>query len=233
MALDWRGALAYPFRGPKRERPVLATWVLFLIGTVVPVMPHVPAVGLIVPLLAVLAAMGYLVRVLVASERGEPAPPLVPAPLALLRDGAGCLLVSVAYLAIPFVLLAVTVHGALFTDRVPDPGSPSTVAIYAGSTAVLVLSLLGAYLLPIGLATYGARGSLRAAFSRSSLWVVGTHAAYFAGWSVAFGTFGFVGAIAVALASAHAGGPVLATGLLAYVSLFTVHVLGRAIARAR
>lgn len=233
MAVDWRGALAYPFRGPQRERPVVATWVLFMVGTVVPVLPHVPALGLIVPLLAVVAATGYLLRVLVASERGQPAPSLVAAPLELLRDGAGCLLVSVAYLAIPFVLLAVTVHGALFTDRVPDPDSFSTLTIYAGSTAVLVLSMLGAYLLPIGLATYGTRGSLRAAFSRSALRIVGTHAAYFAGWTAAFGTFGFVVAIAVPVASAHAGGPVLATGLLAYVSLFTVHVLGRAIARTR
>jgi len=232
MAVDWRGALAYPFRGPERERPVVATWVLFLLGTVVPVLPQVPALGLIVPLLAVVAAMGYFLRVLVASERGESAPPLLVAPLELLRSGAGSFLVSVVYLAIPFVLLTVTVHGALLTDRAPDTDSFSTLTIYAGSTAVLALSLLGAYLLPIGLATYGTRGSIRDAFSRTPLRVVGTHAAYFAGWTAAFGVFGFVVAIAVAAATAHALGPVLATGLLAYVSPFAVHVVGRAIARA-
>lgn len=233
MAYNWRGALVYPLSGPGRERPVIGMWVLCLVGTVVPLVPVVPALGLLVPTLTTVSAVGYLLRVLVASERGDPAPRLLSKPLALVRNGVGALVVAGVYLAIPVLLLVVTVHGALVTDRVPDADSFSTLAIYAGSTTVLVLSLAGAYTVPIGLATYGERRSVRSAFSRRELRTVGTHAAYFAGWTATMGLFAFVLAIAVGVGSAHVGGPVVATGLLAYASVVTAHVLGRAIARAR
>lgn len=230
---DPRGALAYPVRGPGGERPLLATWVCLLVTGAVPLLRFLNVLGLLGSLLVTVPVVGYLVRVLAASERGDPAPRFLVEPVSLLRRGGGGLVLTVVYLAIPFALLAITVYGAIWTDRVPDLDSFSTLTIYAGSTMVIVLSMLGAYLLPVGLANYGRTGSLRAGVSRSGLRPILTNAAYFAGWTAAFGVVGFVTAIAVAVYGTTQVGPLVATGLLAYTLLFTVHVLGRALARTR
>lgn len=230
---DWRGALAYPFRGPERERPFVVVWILLLVAAAVPLLRFVSVLGPLASLLLLLPVVGYLLRVLAASERGEPAPPFLAAPMDLLRRAIGGTVVSLAYLAIPFVLLMVTIYGAIYTERVPDPNSFSSVTIYAGSTAVLFMSLLGAYVLPIALSKYLDTGSLRSAFTRRYLRTIGLDAAYFAGWTAAMGIFGFVAAIAAGVATATRAGPILASGLLAYTLLFTVHVWGRSLARAR
>lgn len=233
MAVDWRGALAYPIAGPERERPLVATWVLLLVATVVPLLPAVAWLGLLVPVLAIVLATGYLVRVLAASQRGDPAPPVLADGWALLRDGLAGLLIGVAYLAIPVALLAGTVYGAIWSGRVAEPDAFSTLTIYAGSTAVLVLSGLGAYLLPIALASYARGPSLPAAVSRRDLSGAATHGAYFAGWTAGVGLLGTGAGVAVGVGSIHRVGPVLATALLAYVAVVTVHVWGRALARVR
>ena len=233
MAVDWRGALAYPFRGPERERPVVATWVLLLLAVAAPALRFVNVLGLAASLLFAVPVVGYLVRVLVASENGEPAPGLLTNWPQLLRQGLAGLVVCFVYLVIPFVLLAITIYGALYTDQVPDPNSFSNLTIYAGSTAVLTMALIGAYLLPIALASYGQRNSLHAAFSGSALRAVVTKAAYFAGWTTALGVFGFVASIALGVSGAHRGGPLVGTAIVAYLLLFTVHVWGRALARVR
>ena len=231
--VQWRRSLAYPFRGPERERPVVATWVLFLVGTIVPILPVVPVVGWLVPIGAGVAILGYLLRVLAASERGDPAPALLDRPLELVRSGLGGLLVTAVYLVVPFLLLLLSIYGAIYTDRVPDPNSFDAVTIYAGSTAVLALSLLGAYLLPIALSNYVGSGSLRTAFTRRDFRRVGINGAYFAGWTLAFvGLLSTIG-LAAGIASLHRGGPVITTAILAYGSILSVFVWGRSLARAR
>lgn len=230
---NWRGALIYPVGGPERELPVVTVWVCLLLAVAAPMLRFVNALGLLASVLFLVPVAGYLVRLLVASEDGEAAPRLLDDPTALLRQGLGGLLVSVVYLAVPFLLLLITIYGALYTEQTPDPNAFSSLTVYAGSTAVLVLSLVGAYLLPIALASYGQAASLRAAFSWSRLRPVITRAAYFAGWTGGVGTFGFVTGIAVAIAGAHRGGPIVGTAIVAYTLLFTVHVWGRALARAR
>lgn len=230
---DWRGALTYQFGGPERELPVVTVWVCLLLAIAAPILRFVNALGLLASVLFLLPVFGYVVRLLVASEDGEEAPSLLDDPLRLLRRGVGGFLVTFVYLAIPFVLLLVTIYGALYTEQTPDPNSFSSITIYAGSTAVLVLALTGAYLLPIALGSYGQERSLRAAFSWSRLRPVITKAAYFAGWTAGVGIFGFVTAIAVNLSSVHRGAPIVATAMVAYTLLFTVHVWGRALARAR
>jgi len=230
---DWRAALTYPFGSPERELPVVTVWVCLLLAIVAPILRIVSALGLLASVIFLLPVFGYLVRLAVASEEGQAAPFLLEDPFGLLRRGLGGFLISFVYLIVPFVLLLVTIHGAIYTDQVPDPNSFSVLTIYAGSTAVLVLSLTGAYLLPIALATYGQEGSLRAAFSWSRLRPVTTKAAYFAGWAAGLGIFAFVTAIAVGLSGVHRAAPIIATAMMAYTLLLVVHVWGRALARAR
>lgn len=229
----WRSVLTYPFRGPEGERPVVATWVLLLLAVSAPVIRFVSVLGLAASLLFAFPLVGYLIRVLVVSENGTPAPPLLGDSLTLLRQGVGGLVICFVFLAIPFTLLAVTVYGALYTDQTIDPDAISNLVIYAGSITVLMLSFLGAYLLPVGLATYGQRGSLRAAFSPGEIRSVITHAAYFSGCTASFGVLGFATAIAVEISGVHRGGPVLGTAIVAYSLLVTVHIWGRMLARAR
>lgn len=230
---DWRGALTYPFRGPERERPFLLVWVLLLFAVAAPTLRLVAAVAPLVAIAVAVAVVGYLLRVLDASERGEPAPPVLADWTNLVRRGVGGVVVTAAYLAIPLVLLGVTVYGAVYTDRVPDPNSFSSVTIYAGSTAVLTASLLGGYLLPIALSRYVRTGSLRAALSRGEFRALGVDAAYFAGWTAAFGGFLFAVAIAGGLATRHRAGPLVATALVAYAAVLVAFTWGRSLARAR
>lgn len=230
---DWRGAVAYPFGGPERERPFVVLWILLLLVTATRRLRYVDAVGVVGVIGLLTPIAGYQVRLLVASENGDPAPAVLADFRGLLRRGVGGLSISACYLVVPVVLLAVTIYGALYTDRAPDPTSVSSLVVYAGSTAVLSASLVGAYLLPIALAAYGRTGSLRAAFSRDALRAVATKGAYFAGWTAAVGSFGFVAAVAASVAGVARVGPVVATALLAYASMVTTHVWGRALARAR
>lgn len=230
---DWRGAIAYPFRGPERERPFLALWILLLLATAAPRLRYVGAVGVVGSVLLSIPVAGYQVRLLVASEDGDPAPALLVDLVGLLRHGVGGLVVAACYLAGPFALLAVTVYGALYAERVPDPNSFSSLVVYAGSTTVLSVSLVGAYLFPIALATYGKTGALRSAFSGTTLRGAATNGAYFAGWAAAVGAFGFVVAVAASVAGVTRAGPVVATALSAYALMFVAHVWGRALARVR
>lgn len=227
---DWRGAIAYPFRGPERERPFLVVWILLLLATAAARIRYVGVVG---SALLSIPVVGYQVRLLVASENGDPAPTLLVDPVALFRHGVGGLVVAACYLAVPFALLAVTVYGALSAERAPDPDSFSRLVIYAGSTTVLSVSLVGAYLFPIALATYGRAGALRSAFSGAALRGAATSGAYFAGWTAAVGTFGFVAAVAASVAGVTRAGPVVATALSAYALLLVAHVWGRTLARVR
>lgn len=209
--------LAYPIGGSERERPLLAVWVLVL-GSFLLVVPAV-------------AVVGYLVRVIDASDRDEPAPSFVADARTLLRQGIGGTGIAVVFLAGPFVALLITVYGAMFGVEGVEPGSTSTFVVYAGSTVVLFLSLLGAYLLPIALFRYGRTDSLRAAFSRTWLRGAATHGAYFAGWTLG----AVLATIGIGLASALFGiariGPVLAALVLAHAAIVTCHVWGRSLAR--
>lgn len=208
----------YPVRGTERERPLLAAWVCVLASFLVPVIPLVPFVG-------------YLVRVIDASDRDEPAPGFVREFLPLLRRGVGGTALTLVFLAGPFVVLLITVYGAMFGVESVEPGETPLLLVYAGSTVVLVVALVGAYLLPIALFRYGRTGSLRAAFSRKWLRGGATHAAYFAGWSLGAVLLTVGLGLASALFPVGRIGPPLAALVVAHASIVTCHVWGRAIAR--
>lgn len=212
--------LAHPVRGTAGEQPLLAVWVLVLAAMLVPLLPLVPV-------------FGYLVRVLDASAREQPAPPLYRDIHSLLVTGFKALLVLLAYLAVPLAVLLVSVYGALSMSTDPSSGLVSTVTFYGGSTAVFCISLVGTYLCPVGLWNLGASSSLRAAFDTASLRRVGGHAAYFASWSVGVVLLVVVLVVAAALGSIPRLGPIVGSLVVAYGSILTVHLWGRSIGEMR
>jgi len=213
-----RDDLAFPFRGARPEAPVIAGWVLLLASAVVPLVPLVPLAG-------------YLLRVVIASARGDDAPPDALAdPLGILRDGMGILAVTTGYLLVPAVVLVVTAYGIVIGDP-PDPGPASSLLVLGGTTAVLAFAVVGGYLLPVGLVGY-ATGGLRTAFDPGRLRSVGSHPAYFLGW--------ITGAVVLALGAGFASvlefvpllGRVLPALVMAYALVVGAHLWGRGVADA-
>lgn len=216
------GAFGYPLAGKGRERPLVACWILLMLGVLVPVLSVVP--------LAVV--LGYLGRVVDASARGESTPRFLREPGTLLRWSAGGLLVVVGYLLVPVLALGVTVYGATTTAQGPDLGSTGTLVVYGGSTAVLCLFGVALYLVPAALAVYADR-SLGAAFSRQHLAAVVGHAAYFPRWmagTVALSMAAAFGSVALQI---HRVGPIVASLVGAYGAIFAAHLWGLGVRRAR
>lgn len=218
-------ALARPFRGPGAERPVLATWLCLLAATLAAVVP-------LLPLLVLLPVAGYAVRALVAGAAGDPAPRLLTDPGALLKTGLGAVAVAVAYLAIPAVVLAVTVTGLRSAPAVATDDLLTLGLVAAGSTTVLFTALVGAYLFPVALTAYGRDGTLRAAVDAGRLRRTGAHWAYFVDWTTAAVALGVAGALARAVWSIPRVGPLAGTAVLAYALLLACHWWGRGVGRA-
>ena len=218
MDLERYGAVGYPLAGEAGERPVVVGWILGMLAFIVPVVPLVPF-------------LGYLVRVVGASERGDPAPPLRRDPRRLARESVAGLAVCTAYLLVPLVALAVTVYGAV-TSETADLAFVGSLPVYGGSTAVLVLALAGAYLLPVALSEV-ADGSVRGAFDRRRILPVAAHAAYFTRWTAGAVAFSLTVSVANLASDAPRVGPVVAGLALAYGSVLACHLWGRAVGAAR
>jgi|GEM_PF-1880022 len=215
--MGWvRVALRSPVDGPRGERPLLAVWIALALAVVVPVLPLVPVVG-------------YLVRALAATARGDQMPPALSDARTLMGRSVGGSLLCLLCLGPPLAALLVTVYGLISTTG----GSVPRLRFLAGSTAVLLFGLLGLYLLPITLATYGTTGSLRSALSPSPLRPVAGHGAYFIGWTLGALVLAFAAGAGSALFAIPRLGPLLAAFVLAYGLLVTTFLWGRAVGRAR
>lgn len=209
-------AVTYPIAGDAAERPLLAVWLLFALSAVIPVLPALPVVG-------------YLVRVLVASERGDSMPPFLADGRTLVRRSLGGIVVCVAFLGVPFAALLVTLYGIVTLE----PGADAPVAvILAGSTAVLFMGVVGLYLVPIAVTIYGRQGSIRRAFSVAALWPVAGHGAYFFGWTLGFTALVVTVGVGGALFTVSRAGPLIGSFVLAYGLLVATYLWGRAIERA-
>lgn len=211
-----REAIVFPFRGERREGPLVTGWVLVLANGLLPVVPLVPLAG-------------YLLRVLCVSAQGHDIPPpFLEDFWALTRTGVGTLLVGTVYLLAPVTLLGLSVHGAA-TRGVTDLSVSAMFVILAGATATLVLSSVGVYLLPIGLLSY-TTGDLRAAFAPDRLRSVGGDPQYFLGWvlGVVVITAGFV--LALTITHLPVVGQLLASLVVAYAALVVARLWGRAMA---
>lgn len=211
-------AVTYPIAGDAAERPLLAVWLLLAFSFVVPVLPLFPLVG-------------YLVRVLAASERGDAIPPFLTDGRSLVRRSLGGSLVCAVLLGIPFAALLVTVYGLVTLEVGAD--APPTGRVLLGSTAVLFVGLAGLYVFPISLTAYGREGTLREAFSPSTVRSIGGHGAYFFGWTLGFTTLAVTLGVGGALLTVSRVGPLLGTFVFAYGFLVAAYLWGRSIARAR
>lgn len=219
MDVDRFGTLAYPVSGATTERPLLACWVLVLLGFLVPVLPLIPFVG-------------YLVRVLVVSARGDPDPPAFLDDLSgLVRLGLGGTVVAVGYLAVPVVLLLVTVNGALGFSGELD-GFVESLLFFSGSTIVLTLSLVAVYLFPVALISYGRERRLRAAVDRATVLSLPRRLNVFVGWAIGFVVVSVGAGVATAVLGRFRLGPVLASLVVAYTLVLASQYIGRAVARA-
>jgi len=217
------GPFSYPFGGEGRERPLVTCWVLAMLAALAPVTAPVLAIPVV----------GYLVRVLAASAAGDEAPVMGTNVRELLQQGVAGLAVAVGYLIVPGLALLVTVYGATTTSAGLGVGPSQGVALYAGSTVVLSLFLLAAYLVPAGIAVYTESESLRTAFALSSVRSVGGHAAYFSRWMAGAVTVSLASAVASVSLQIHRVGPVVASLVVVYTAAVACHVWGRGVALSR
>ena len=219
MFEDMLETLKYPIAGETMERPLLVGWILVLVSFLVPVLPLVPF-------------FGYLVRVLVRSAAGNTsAPPALTNDLDTVRLGVNATVVCVVYLAIPVVLLVVTVGGFAETARLFGT-STGPLVFSLSATVGLALLLLSSYLLPVALVVYGRKRHLSAVFEYRTIRVLARSTEMFVGWAatVAIGAVGAV--IAVDVFNRSRLGPVLAALVITYTLVLVSHRLGVGIARA-
>lgn len=219
MSRDVVKTLAYPVAGETVERPLLAGWILVLLGFLVPILPLIPF-------------LGYLVRVLVSSGAGDTgSPPFMGDGPDTIRLGVSAAAISVVYLAIPVGLLVVTVYGLIESPRVPRDFA-GTLIFFSGTTVVLILSLLASYLLPVALTAYGRERRLGAAFDYRTVGHLARSIDVFVGWAIAVAIAAVGAEVGLALLDLSALGPVLAALVFAYTAILTFHCLGGRIARA-
>lgn len=147
----------------------------------------------------------------------------------MVAGSLGATALCLLFLGPPLVALVVTIYGVLFSSG----GDVPTVRFAAGSTAVLLAGMVGLYLLPITLTTYGREESLRSSLSLASIREVGTHGGYFVGWTIGCVAFSLAASVGSVLFTVPRLGPLLGTLPLAYGLLVTANFWGRAVARSR
>jgi hypothetical protein len=215
---SYAAILRAPIHSDAAERPLLGIWLVLALSWIVPILPLVIVVG-------------YVVRALVATERGDALPTFLADGRSLVRRSLGGSLLCLVFLGVPALALLVTVYGALWGTN-PSEGVP-VGRLLAGSTAVILFGLVGLYLAPIALTTYGQTGSIRSGLSLGTFRSIGGHGAYFFGWTIGCVALSMTAALAGLLANVPQVGPVVAALALAYGLLVTTFVWGRAIGRAR
>lgn len=150
-----RQVLAYPFRGEGRLDALLVAGGLHLLAVWIPLVPLVAVVGY---LLRVLRATADAGRVRDAERPGwRPVRPL-------LVDGLRGVAVLLGYLAVPVVLLVVTLGGPL--EEFDPTGTTDGLLFLVGSTVVMLLTLGAVYPLPAALVAVARERRLRAAVDR-------------------------------------------------------------------
>ncbi|GGN89795.1 DUF4013 domain-containing protein [Haloarcula pellucida] len=217
-------ALRFPWNGEKKVETLLVGGVLSLLGF------------LFVPLLFV---YGYLVRVVrqVAAGNTE-APPVFDEWGDLLVDGVVAFVISLVYLLVPVIAIAVAAFLFLVPVTIVEGGTgPRTGLLAAGGVLVallvlsvtLVLLLAALYLLPAGVAAYARTGRFGAAFSPGDLRSVAGDRRYAIGWLV----FVAIGVLAQLLAGAIAAtgvGALLVPFVVFYGNVASAYAIGAGVA---
>jgi hypothetical protein len=208
--------LTYPVRGSRRVDAVVVGGGLHLLAVWLPVLPFV-AVG------------GYLARVLVATAAAGPDTnpqrpdwrPIGP----LLRDGLRATATVVGYLAVPVILLTVTLGGPL--EGIDPTGTTDGIFFIVGTTVSTLLAFALCYPLPAALVAVSRERSLRAAVDTRLVGAATRDAGYLVAVLLAAGGLALVFAAYAALNA-------VALGFFAafYAEVVAAAAVGQATARA-
>jgi len=208
--------LTYPVRGSPRFDAVVVGGGLHLLAVWLPLLPLV-------------AVVGYLARVLVATATAEAhRPPDRPAwrPIrSLLGDGLRLCATVVAYLAIPVVLLTVTLGGPL--EGIDPTGTTDGIFFTVGTTVSTLLAAAICYPLPAALVAVARERSLRAAADTTLVGAATRDAGYLVAVLLAAGGLGVTFA-------AYAALNVVAVGFFVafYAEVVAAAAVGKATGRA-
>ncbi|MFC5366828.1 DUF4013 domain-containing protein [Salinirubrum litoreum] len=214
-----REALGYPLRGDHAVETLLVGGLCHLLAAFVPVVPLLPVVGYLVCALDDRARSSR-------PDLSETTPPTFHDFRGILRRGLGGSLIVVAYLAVPTVVLVVTLGGTLSQSLGSVPGVGLSLGFYTASTVTLLVAVLFAYLLPAGLSAYAVGESLRSAFDPSAVRSVATDARYFVTWGVAVVVLSLAGVLFAPLNAVGAG-----FFLAFYAEVVAVGLWGRGVVR--
>ncbi|WP_435074010.1 DUF4013 domain-containing protein [Halorubrum sp. HHNYT27] len=208
--------LTYPVRGSRRLDALVVGGGLHLLAVWLPVLPFV-------------AVAGYLARVLVATATAGPDTdpdrpgwrPIGP----LVRDGLRASVTVVGYLAVPVILLTVTLGGPL--EGIDPTGTTDGIFFIVGSTVSTLLAFALLYPLPAALVAVSRERSLRAAVDATLVGAATRDAGYLVAVLLAAGGLGVVFAAYAALNAVALG-----FFVAFYAEVVAAAAVGRATARA-
>lgn len=176
--------LIYPIRGSRRLDIVLVGGGLHLLAVWFPLLPFI-------------AVAGYLARVLAATARAEsyvnPERPGWKPVGDLLRDGVRLLATMGGYLAVPVVLLTVTLGGPL--ESADPTGTTDGLIFLLASTVSTMLALAICYPLPAALVAVARDHSLRAAVDTRLIGTATRDAGYLVATLLTAGGLGITAAV--------------------------------------
>lgn len=201
-------AFTYPLRGEHAEKALLTAWICVFVHTVA------------IPFLVLVPLFGYAASVLTGESESGPPPFLERA---VLYRGIGATVLVFAYGVVPTAVTLVTVRLLVETSREPTGGG--ILVLLVGSTTVLFVLAVFAYVLPIALANYVHAGTLRGGLS--NLAGVASHAVYFVGWCS--GVVLLLVGLVLSSALVESGGVLTVLG--AFVGAYSLLVATRRIGR--
>lgn len=204
--------LTYPIRGSPRFDAIVVGGGLHLLAVWIPVLPFIAVAGYLARVLATTAA---------ADSHVEPERPGWRPIGPLLRDGLRLIVTTIGYLAIPIVLLTVTLGGPL--EGIDPTGTTDGLFFLIGSTVSTILAFAICYPLPAALVAVAREHSLRAAVDGTLVGTATRDAGYLVATLLAAGGLGI---------TAAAYSPLNAVALGFFVGFFVEVVAAAAVGKA-
>ncbi|RDZ39497.1 hypothetical protein C5B86_19025 [Haloferax sp. Atlit-19N] len=227
--MDW-SILRYPIRGPHAEGAFIKGLICaFAAVTTIDWFPS-PLSILFVP--ASLLLLGYLITVQKSGLRNARSVPEFRGYARLLHRGLVGLVVALSYLALPIVMLVVTVHGASIATAQPS-GIQMNITVLLGSTLVLIVLLVSAYLLPVGIVRAVENQSLLAGLHVDTVRRTAVHSRYLVAW---FGGGTAIFTVLVLISELWGSYRILSVFALVvsyYALVLIAHVLGRSLRQSK